>query len=65
MSCPSGKTEYTSFTDAQDSIKTIQSFKRDGDRLVQRRNQKNVVSLKPYRCPICNTWHLTSQKNRF
>jgi hypothetical protein len=61
MDC--GKAFYSSFSEAEKGIRIIQSYKRDGDRLVKRRNkQKNSRPLKPYKCPDCNGWHLTSQK---
>jgi len=61
--CITGKTYYTSFSEAEKGIRSIKSFKRDGERLVKRRNKdKNGLRLKPYKCPDCDGYHLTSQK---
>ncbi len=62
MSCKTGKTVYTSFSDAEKNIRIIRSYKRSGSRLTIRRNQKNIKPLKSYKCPECGGWHLTSQK---
>lgn len=57
-----GKTVYESFDEALKSIKVIQSYKRNGSKLIKRRNKTKQIPLKPYKCPDCNKWHLTSQK---
>jgi len=57
-----GKAVYDSFDIATKNIRIIQGFRRDGERLIKRRNKSKQIPLKPYKCPDCHKWHLTSQK---
>jgi hypothetical protein len=57
MICSSGKSTYSSRSKAKHSAKFI---KRVG-----KRRLTDSAILRPYRCPKCGWWHLTSRNPVF